>query len=97
MDTRHRILALEIEEKNDEIYVFEDNMKRLSHHITDKIIKTIEIDQQHNKILTDMSSYRNADNLKAVYNAIKKLQNSFIKEGSGLKFVEEQNLVFKKI
>jgi len=44
-----------------------------------------------------MSSYRNADNLKAVYNSIKKLQNSFIKEGSGLKFVEEQNLVFKEI
>jgi len=97
MDTRHRIQALEIEEKNDEIYVFEDNMKRLYHHIGDKIMNTIQMDPQHQKVLTDMSSYRNSDNLKAVYNSIKKLQNSFIKEGAGLKFVEEQNLVFKEI
>ena len=47
MNTRHRIQSLKIEEKNDEIYVFEDNMKRLYHHIGDKILNTIQMDPQH--------------------------------------------------
>jgi hypothetical protein len=47
------------------------------------------MDPQHQKILTDMNSYRNSEAVKVVYNSIKKLQNSFIKEGAGLKFVEE--------
>ena len=64
-------------------------MKRLYHHIGDKIMNTIQMDPQHQKILTDMNSYRNSDSVKVVYNSIKKLQNSFIKEGAGLKFVEE--------
>ena len=64
-------------------------MKRLYHHIGDKIMNTIQMDPQHQKILTDMNSYRNSDAVKVVYNSIKKLQNSFIKEGAGLKFVEE--------
>ena len=64
-------------------------MKRLYHHIGDKIMNTIQMDPQHQKILTDMNSYRNSEAVKVVYNSIKKLQNSFIKEGAGLKFVEE--------
>lgn len=41
MNVRNRIQTLQIEEKNDEIYVFEDNMKRLYHQIGSKIMNTI--------------------------------------------------------
>lgn len=72
-------------------------MKRLYHHIGDTIMNTIEMDPKNQRILSEYSSYQDSEGLHAVYNSIKKLQKSFIGHSEGLKFVTEQNLVFKEI
>ena len=64
-------------------------MKRLYHHIGDKIMNTIEVDPQSQKILTEYGSYQDSESLRVVYDSIKKLQKSFIGHHEGLKFVDE--------
>ena len=73
INVRNRIQTQQIEEQNDEIFVYEDNMKRLYHHIGDRIMNTIEMDQENQKILSEYGSYKDRESLKVVYNSIKKL------------------------
>mmetsp|Transcript_16969 Transcript_16969/g.26131 ORF Transcript_16969/g.26131 Transcript_16969/m.26131 type:complete len:103 (-) Transcript_16969:1430-1738(-) len=82
-------------------------MRTLYSHISSAITDQIKIQPRDQEVLADYSNYvannfkgRNQekmDNLKLVYQALKRLNSSFIDNKHSTRFVDEQNQLFKDI